>query len=131
MTIRHVFLSAALTFASGPAFANCIDHISFLEEVLDEVSKMAISASSGGQGVAGAREAQAMSEGDSQDPAVPYQEEPEAEDAVEEAEEAGDGGDDIIRARAALGEARGLADAGDAAGCEKQAREVLIGLIQD
>lgn len=130
MTMKQILLAAGLALVAGPAAADCADRITFLEEVLDESAKLAISASSGGQGVAGAREAQAISEEDAEDEAVPYQDEPEALEAVEEAEEAGDGGDDILQARAHLSEARNLADEGDEEACITQVRDVLVQLIQ-
>ncbi|WP_410219347.1 hypothetical protein [Paracoccus sp. (in: a-proteobacteria)] len=129
MSLTRILLATSLALAATPAAATCADRISYLEEVLDEAARMSISTSSGGQGVAGSREGQAMSEVDSPEPAAPYQEEPEEAEAIEEAEEAGEGGDRILQARAALGEARATEESGDAEACEGEVREILINLI--
>lgn len=130
MTLKQILLAAGLALVAGPAAADCADRITFLEEVLDDAARLAISASSGGQGVAGAREAQAVTDESSEDPA-PYQDAPAEAEAVEDVQEAGDGGDALIEARARLGEARTLADDGNEEACTTQVREILVGLIQD
>ena len=132
MTLKQILLAAGLALVAGPAAADCADRITFLEEVLDDAARLAISASSGGQGVAGAREAQAVTDGErDEDSAAPYQDAPAEAEAVEEVQEAGDGGDALIEARARLGEARTLAEDGDEEACTTQVREILVGLIQD
>lgn len=130
MTLKQILLAAGVALVAAPAAADCADRITFLEEVLDDAARLAISASSGGQGVAGAREAQAVTDEGSEDPA-PYQDAPAEAEAVEEVQEAGDGGDALIEARARLGEARTLAEDGDEEACTTQVREILVGLIQD
>ncbi|TJZ90839.1 hypothetical protein FA743_13085 [Paracoccus gahaiensis] len=130
MTLKQILLAAGLALVAGPAAADCADRITFLEEVLDDAARLAMSASSGGQGVAGARVSVAMTEEGTEEP-VPYQDEADAEEAVEDTEEAGDGGDALIEARAQLGEARNLAEDGDEEACTTQVREILVGLIQD
>ena len=62
MTLKQMLLAGGLAVFAGPALADCADRITFLEEALDDAARLAISASSGGQGVAGAREAQAVTE---------------------------------------------------------------------
>ncbi|WP_265502033.1 hypothetical protein [Paracoccus beibuensis] len=131
MALTKILLALGIGIAAGPAAANCADRIAFLEEVLDEAAKLSMSTSSGGQGVAGARESQAMNEGEVIEPTVPYQDPPEEAEAVEEADEAGEGGDEILQARALLGEAQALEDDGETAACEAQLREVLVELIRD
>lgn len=126
MTLKQMLLAGGLAVLAGPALADCADRITFLEEALDDASRLAISASTGGQGVAGAREAQAVTEETAEEP-VPYQD--DAATAVEEADEAGDGGEELIEARARLGEARTLAQDGDEEACTRQIKEILVGLI--
>ena len=126
MTLKQMLLAGGLAVLAGPALADCADRITFLEEALDDASRLAISASTGGQGVAGAREAQAVTEETAEKP-VPYQDDAAA--AVEEADEAGDGGEELIEARARLGEARTLAQDGDEEACTWQIKEILVGLI--
>lgn len=62
MIARQILLAAGLGLMAVPAAADCTDRIAYLEGALDDAARVAISASSGGQGVAGAREAQAMAE---------------------------------------------------------------------
>ena len=126
MTLKQMLLAGGLAVLAGPALADCTDRITFLEEALDDASRLAISASTGGQGVAGAREAQAVTEEMAEEP-VPYQDDAAA--AVEEADEAGDGGEELIEARARLGEARTLAQDGNEEACTRQIKEILVGLI--
>lgn len=107
-------LFGTVLFAAGQAGAqssDCADRIALIEAMIEEAAEEAISASSGGQGVAGAREAQAVEDQPGEqvipeEPAVPYQETPEEALAVERAEEAGEGGDDVLRAMALLEEAK-------------------------
>lgn len=130
-SIKIALAATTAAFLAGPALAHdCNGRIDEFERLLDAAAEEAISASSGGQAVAGAREAQAMEEGDEaeEDP-VPFQEEPEEEEAVEEAEEAGEGGSEIIEARAALDEARELAERGDEDACLEAVDAVIVSLI--
>ncbi|NDV89415.1 hypothetical protein GTW51_22455 [Aurantimonas aggregata] len=131
--IKLFTAAAAAILLAGPAQAyQCAERIDDLERLLDAAASQAISASSGGQAVAGAREAQAMAESDeaSEDP-VPFQDEPEETEAVEEAEAAGDGGEEVIEARTALQGARELAKSGDEDACLKAVDDVILSLIQD
>ncbi|TJZ79894.1 hypothetical protein [Paracoccus hibiscisoli] len=129
MTLKHIILAAGLAVFAGPALADCADRITFLEDVLDDAARLAISASSGGQGVAGAREAQAMTKEDSEGP-VPYQNRSAETEAVEQTQQVGDGGDALMEARALLGEARVLAEGGNESACSTQVHDILVGLIQ-
>lgn len=129
--IKLALAATTAAFLAGPALAHdCIGRIDEFERLLDEAAEEAISASSGGQAVAGAREAQAMEDGEEteEDP-VPFQEEPEAEEAVEKAEEAGEGGAQIIEARTALQDARALAEDGNEDACLEAVDAVILSLI--
>ncbi len=122
--VLPAILVPALLALAGPAAAGpCMDRITALEGRLDKEAEVAISTSSGGQGVAGAREGQAM-EGTggspAADPAVPYQREGKEAQAVGQAAAAGEGGDKVMQAKAALNRARALDQQGDAQGCEQQ-----------
>ena len=112
---------AAWLAAAGAHAATCGERLGALEAELDEVAELAISASTGGQAVAGAREAQAVAgaEGEVEEPVVPFQEEDEEAEAVERADDAGEGGELVMQARARLEEARVAADGGDEAACEQ------------
>ena len=127
-------VAAAATFLSGAALAHdCLDRIGEIEGLLDTVSERAISTSSGGQAVAGARQAQAV-EGDAEDveePVVPVQEEPEEAAAIEEAAEAGDAGERVIEARAALKDAREMAEGGDEEACLKALDDMILAALRD
>lgn len=120
--------------AAGPVAASpCTDRIAALEVRLDEMAEVAISTSTAGQGVAGAREGQAM-QAENQDvpvgePAVPYQREEIEEEVVERAAEAGGGGDDVMQAKAALNQAQTFDREGNAPACEEAVAEAqrLIG----
>lgn len=131
----HIPLTAAAAFfAAGPALAHdCAGQIDEFEQVLDEAAEEAIAASSGGQAVAGAREAQAMDESGEQleEPVVPFQEAREEAEAVEEADEAGDGGAQIIEARTALQDARQMAEDGDETACRDALHEVQLELFRN
>lgn len=116
-------LAPALLLAAPVAASPCGERIAALEGRLDKEAEVAISTSSSGQGVAGAREGQAM-EGTggspAANPAVPYQREPKEAQAVGQAAAAGEGGDKVMQAKAALNRARALDQQGDAQGCEQQ-----------
>lgn len=63
MTPFRSALAAAFLAAVGPAAAaECTVHLDLMDEVLDQASRESIASSSGGQGVAGAREARAMTD---------------------------------------------------------------------
>lgn len=130
-SIKLALAATTAAFLAGPALAHdCNGRIDEIERLLDRAAEEAISASSGGQAVAGAREAQAMEESEEaeEDP-VPFQEEPEAEEAVEEAEEAGEGGSQVIDARTALQDARELAEEGNEDACLEAVDDVILSLI--
>ena len=132
-SIKLFTVAAAAILISVPAHAyQCAERIDDFERLLDVAASQAISASSGGQAVAGAREAQAMADTQeaNEDP-VPFQEEPEETAAVEEADAAGDGGEQVIEARTALQGARKLAESGDEDACVKAVDDVILSLIQD
>ena len=125
--------AAAATLVAGAASAHdCQARIGEIEALLDTVSEQAISASSGGQAVAGARQAQAMEGGDEglEEPAVPVQEEPEEAIALEQAEEAGRGGERVIEARAALQEARERAEGGDEQACLEALDDMILAALR-
>lgn len=124
--MRLVLIPAAAIvaiLATGPASASpCTEQIAALEARLDEKAETAISTSSSGQGVAGAREGQAMQaereDVASGEPAVPFQDEEQEAQATQRAADAGGGGDLIMQAKATLNRARMLDRDGDIAGCE-------------
>jgi hypothetical protein len=133
------------TFLAGPALAHdCTGRIDDFERLLDLAAKQAISASSSGQAVAGAREAQAMEdsgaaeddeetgtapEPDEGEPVIPVQDEAEEAAAVEEADESGDAGERVIEARTELQQAREMAEEGNEAACMDALDEVIIKVI--
>ena len=59
---RLALTAAFVAVTATSAAADCADHLALMDEVLDQASRESIAASSGGQGVAGAREARAMSD---------------------------------------------------------------------
>lgn len=70
MRFTRSLTAICLTLATaGAASADCAERLDFMDEVLDQASRAVISASTGGQGVAGAREAQALTgDGTTTDP---------------------------------------------------------------
>jgi hypothetical protein len=128
---------AMATLLAGPVAAHdCADQIDEFERLLDSVAEEAISASSGGQGVAGAREAQAIEESGAaeegpgtEEPVIPVQDEGEEALAVEEADAAGDAGENVIETRVKLQEARELAEEGQEAACVEALHELIVQLI--
>ena len=138
-------MALALSLPAAPALAHdCLAQVEQLDTLLQEASEKAISASSGGQAVAGAREAQALTdtgaadddgdEGDrdrDEEPAVPLQDDAEEAAAVAETEAAGDGGEQFIQARALLETAREAFETGDEASCAQGVDEVLRLLIAE
>lgn len=110
--IRTLVLCGALLAA--PALASpCTDRIAEVERRLDERGAAAASTSSGGQGVAAAREAQAMQGGAG--PVIPFQSTGAEAEARRGAAEAGGGGDRVMQARAKLNQARALEAQGGSA----------------
>jgi hypothetical protein len=131
--IKLFTVTAIALLLAGPAHAyTCAERIADLERLLDVAASQAISASSGGQAVAGAREAQAMAESDEADEApLPFQDEADETAAIEETDAAGDGGEEVIEARTALQSARDLAESGDEDACLKAVDNVILSLIQE
>ena len=126
---RSALAAAAFLALAGPsAAADCATHLDLMDEVLDQASREAIASSSGGQGVAGAREARAMTDteapgndataneaaGDPQPPQAPGHAPP------------AEAGDRVQRLRASLDEARAEAGQDDAA-----CRETLVTALRD
>lgn len=115
---------AAFHFAlAGLASAStCTERMSALEIRLNQAGEAASSASSGGQGVAAARESQAMQSRTEGKPVEaqsvpPFQPAGKEAQATKQAADAGGGGDLVMQARAKLNEARARDSSGDAAGC--------------
>lgn len=121
----------ALTFLAlaGPsAAADCAAHLDLMDEVLDEASRASIAASSGGQAVAGAREARAITETEAPGNDAPPDEaagDPQPAQAPGHAPPA-EAGDRVQRLRASLEEARAQAGTDDAA-----CRETLVTALRD
>ena len=122
--------SAALyLFLAGSSLASpCTDRINALEARVNEAAEATASISSGGQGVAAARESQAMQARNQGAPITaptvpPFQNEAREAQATRQAAEAGGGGDRVMQARASLNEARTLDGRGDSAGCLDMIRE--------
>jgi hypothetical protein len=156
----QTLLAAAATVAllAGAARAEtCALRIAELDPVLREAAEASIASSSGGQAVAAAREAQAMT--DDEDAAttpgdvvaeagaatgqeagteaadgaaldvVPFQDEADEAEAVRRAEAAGEGGDLIMQAIAMVQEAQALDEAGDETACMNRMQDVLRLLV--
>ena len=125
--------AAFLAVSATSAAADCADHLAFMDEVLDQASRESIAASSGGQAVAGAREARAMTgtEAPGNDEAVTNTppDEPQPTQAPGHAPVA-EAGDRVQQLRATVDEARALAGQDEAA-CRdtlvKGLRELLSG----
>lgn len=132
-SIKLSLAAVTVVLATGPALAqDCTNRLDEFERLLDLAADHSISASSGGQAVAGAREAQSMENTEEalEDP-VPFQEEPEEVAEVEEADDAGEGGEQIIEARTALQDARELADSGEEEACLEALDEVILTLLRE
>ena len=119
---------ALCVLAAGPVLASpCTDQIGALEVRLNDTGASAAAASSGGQGVAAAREAQAMEARDENRPAgapaVPFQAEGREAQATQRATEAGGGGDRVMQAKATLNRARSLDALGDGQACMEAVEE--------
>lgn len=123
--MHRLLIAGALALAAAsPALASpCLDRIAALEKRVDDAGEAAASTSTGGQGVAAARESQAMQSRNQGSAAtasnVPPFQDPsrEAQATRRAANEALGGGDQAIQARALLNEARALDKKGDNAGC--------------
>ncbi|MCZ0963719.1 hypothetical protein [Paracoccus benzoatiresistens] len=120
--------AAFLALAGPSAAADCTAHLDLMDEVLDQASRESIASSSGGQGVAGAREARAMT--DTEAPGDDATTDEAAEDP-QPAQAPGhapppEAGDRVQRLRASLDEARAQAGQDDAA-----CRETLVTALRD
>lgn len=147
MRLTRSLTAICLTFATaGTAAANCAERLDFMDDVLDQASRVVISSSSGGQGVAGAREAQALAGED----AAPGAESdlPEVDTGPQSAEvgsmenepadetqasghaSSAEAGTRVQTLRAAVDEARAAAGQDDAA-CDDLLRQALIDMLTD
>ena len=112
-----------LTLGASPVLASpCLDRVIALEPRLNEASETTASVSSGGQGVAAAREGQAMqsrngSETITPQTVPPFQNEAREAQTTRQAAAAGGGGDRVIQARAMLNQARAHDQKGESAAC--------------
>lgn len=125
---RSALTATFLAIAGTPAAADCASHLDLMDEVLDQASRESIATSSGGQGVAGAREARAMTEteapGDDAT-ATEAAEEPQPPQAPGHAPPA-EAGDQVQRLRASLDEARTQAGQDESA-----CRETLVTALRE
>ena len=115
-------MATAWVLTAASAFASpCGEQLNSLEARLNQAAEAAVSTSSGGQGVAAAREAQAMQAPDTNKPIPapipPYQAENREVQATQRAAQAGGGGDRVMQAKATLNRARTLDQQGDGAAC--------------
>lgn len=107
---------AMLAMGAGTASANCAATVELLEEALDEAALEAISSSTGGQGVAAAREARAMTGTEAPGADAPIGGEADGTEAAADSQAPGHGapqeaGERVQRLRAAVEEAREQDDA--------------------
>jgi hypothetical protein len=115
--------AAAYLLLAGSSLASpCADRIHALEARVNEAAEATASVSSGGQGVAAARESQAMQARNQGEPIAPqtvppFQNEAREAQTTRQAAEVGGGGDRVMQARAKLNEARTLDGRGDSAAC--------------
>lgn len=120
LALGAAFVAASTTLAA----ADCADHLALMDEVLDQASRESIAASSGGQGVAGAREARAITDteahGHDETRTDTPPDEPQPTQASGHAPVA-EAGDRVQQLRAKVDEARALAGQDDAA-----CRETLV-----
>ena len=125
MCSRSIALAAAavcLLLGRSPLASPCGDRINALEARVNEAAEGAASSSSGGQGVAAARESQAMQARNQGAPIAaptvpPFQNEAREAEATRQAADAGGGGDRVMQARAKLNQARNLDGRGDSTAC--------------
>ena len=104
--------------------SSCEDAIRALEAQINDAASKSVALSSGGQGVAASREAQAMqAESGQKPPGTPVQKLPEHDVAATAAATPLAGGDKAMKARAALNRARVLDREGNAGGCNDAVAE--------
>jgi hypothetical protein len=111
-----------LLLAGSPLASPCTDRINALEVRVNEAAEATASLSSGGEGVAAARESQAMQARNQGAPVAaptvpPFQNEAREAQTTRQAAEAGGGGDGVMQALAKLNQARTLDGRGDSAAC--------------
>ena len=111
-----------LLLAGASLASPCSDRITALEARVTEAAEATASVSSGGQGVAAARESQAMQARNQGEPITPptvppFQNEAKEAQATRQAADIGGGGDRVMQARAKLNEAKALDGRGDASAC--------------
>nr|WP_111298460.1 hypothetical protein [Paracoccus saliphilus] len=147
MRLKRSLTAICLTLVTaGAATADCAERLDFMDDVLDQASRAVISASSGGQGVAGAREAQALT-GDEPttdpggDRAAVDTEPPSSEvgsmesdpdDGTQAAgyEPSAQAGTRVQTLRAAVDDARAIAGEDEAA-CNDLLRQALVDLLTE
>jgi hypothetical protein len=111
-----------LLLAGSSLASPCSDRINALEARVKEAGEATASVSSGGQGVAAARESQAMQARNKGEPIAPstvppFQNEAREAQTTKQAADVGGGGDRVMQARATLNEARTLDGRGDSTAC--------------
>lgn len=122
MVSRLITAAVASLLSGGPALASaCTDRINTLEARLNEAAEATASVSSGGQGVAAARESQAMQARNQGTPVgtpavPPFQNEGREAQTTRQAADTG-GGDRVMQARATLNAARALDEQGQGEAC--------------
>ncbi|MBM3604039.1 MAG: hypothetical protein FJX25_04610 [Alphaproteobacteria bacterium] len=145
MRLKQSLTAICLTIAgAGAAAADCAAQLDFLEGVADEAARVSISTSTGGQGVAGAREARALTGEEA--PAEPENGQastdtgpadgetgPMDDMGSEESQAPGhaapaEAGTRVQVLRAGLEEARALAGQDDAA-CTDRLRDVMLEVL--
>lgn len=125
---RSAMSATFLALAATAAAADCASHLDLMDEVLDRASRESIATSSGGQAVAGAREARAMTETEAPGndaTAAEAAQEPQPPQAPGHAPPA-EAGDQVQRLRASLDEARTQAGQDEAA-----CRETLVTALHE
>jgi hypothetical protein len=121
-----LILAAVFSLIACSAWASpCGDAIRTLEPRVDEAVSKSAALSSGGQGVAASREAQAMqAEKSPNPPGTAVQKLPEHDVGATSAATPLAGGDNAMKARAALSRAQALDREGNASGCATAVEEV-------
>jgi hypothetical protein len=109
---------------AGPLLASpCGDAIRALEPRVDDAMSKSVALSSGGQGVAASREAQAMQAENNPPASGSVQKLPEHDAKATAAATPLAGGDNAVKARAALSRAQAQDREGDAIGCSASVEE--------
>jgi hypothetical protein len=121
--LTHAASAALYLILAGSSLASpCTDRINALEARVNEAAEATASLSSGGQGVAAAREGQAMQARNQGAPIAgptvpPFQNEAREAQTTKQAANEGGGGDRVMQARAILNQARTLDGRGDSDAC--------------